>query len=390
MQHPVQLKVLNLRHSKCLTSIPDLSGTTNLESLILNDCTSLVEIHSSVSCLKKLKVLDVKGCTQLESFPACISSDSLETFILSGCQKLKKFPEISCKIEHLLELPLDETGIEEIPSSIDNLKGLVTLSMKNCKMIKHLPNSICNFSDLKNLVLSGCTQLESLPENISNIKSLETLEVGGTAITGLPCIEGLNNLTALSLAGCRRIERWHLSLPLHCLEDLNLSDCNLMGLPTGIDCLSQLNVLNLSGNKFRSLPESIKQLYSLKYLYLARCGEIKSLPLLPPGILHVDASNCWSLERISQPLLASSPGDYFRWNKKVAFILFNCPRLAWYEEGSFMLESVKNFQDIPQLQSESCVEQLTSSPQNLPEMKTWSSLSPQVFSFHLCFSQTCG
>ncbi|PPD66336.1 hypothetical protein GOBAR_DD36785 [Gossypium barbadense] len=68
--------------------------------------------------------------------------ESIEIFILSGCLKLLKFPEIDGKMEGLLEHYSDETGIQELPSSIRNLEKLVLLNLKDCSTLASLPRSI--------------------------------------------------------------------------------------------------------------------------------------------------------------------------------------------------------------------------------------------------------
>ena len=64
-----KLKFLDVRHSYYLRRTPDFSGITNLEALILNNCTRLVELHQSVGCLTNLATLDLAGCNKLTELP---------------------------------------------------------------------------------------------------------------------------------------------------------------------------------------------------------------------------------------------------------------------------------------------------------------------------------
>lgn len=88
------MKYLNLSHSQKLIRTPDFSGTPNLERLVLEGCTSLIEIKFSVGDLGKLVLLNLKNCRNLKTLPKRIRLEKLEILILSGCSKLKAFPEI--------------------------------------------------------------------------------------------------------------------------------------------------------------------------------------------------------------------------------------------------------------------------------------------------------
>ncbi|KAM7478306.1 hypothetical protein LguiA_026519 [Lonicera macranthoides] len=86
-----RLELLNLSHCHGLTITPNLSGLPKLESLILQDCINLVEVHYSVIELKRLRLLDLKGCTNLRKLPSGFAQkpNSVEQLILIGCSKLK-------------------------------------------------------------------------------------------------------------------------------------------------------------------------------------------------------------------------------------------------------------------------------------------------------------
>jgi hypothetical protein len=55
-----KLKVLNLEGSKCLIRSPNFLQVPHLEILILEGCTSLIEVHESIGDLKKLVFLNLQ------------------------------------------------------------------------------------------------------------------------------------------------------------------------------------------------------------------------------------------------------------------------------------------------------------------------------------------
>ena len=305
-----------------MIEIPDLSRAPNLKQLILQRCTKLYKIHASVGDLKRLIQLDLNGCKCLEILPHKISLEALEFFNLSGCSKLKKFPDIVENMSHLSKLCLSETAI------------------KDCKNLSSVPIAICSLMSLRTLNLSGCSRLDELPENLGKIESLEELDLSGTAITGLPSsIIHLKNLKVLSLSRCvglssNKLMRFPLMQPrrspnsmgmlersligLCSLTELDLSYCNVQTIPNDLGCLSSLQMLNLNGNNFVCLPESIIQLSNLEYLFMRGCTHLRMLPELSLNIKYIDARKCTSLETL--PL---RPESDFR----PKFCRLNCDKL---------------------------------------------------------------
>ena len=217
----------------------------NLEVLDVKACTRLRKVHESVEVLKSLSVLNLEGCKNLQSFPVFYVLKSLKILNLQGCSKLDKFPENLEELEHLEELDVGGTAITQVPSSIARLTNLQKLSFQKC--------------------------------NSQPWWSTYLLRTN-TRYLALPSLAGLCKLTTL-----------------------NLSECNLLEgtLPKDLDSLCSLKKLNLSKNKFVSLPESIKRLSKLGILHLENCERLRSLPKLPSNIIFVGAEGCHSLEDVS-------------------------------------------------------------------------------------------
>lgn len=147
---------MRLCHSKDLIGTPDLTGLPNLEEMDLRGCTRLCDIHPSLMLHKNLISLNLKDCTNLTILRNKIATIRLRKLVLSGCSKLKKFPEIVGSMECLVELFLDGTAIEELPSSIQLLTGLILLNLENCTNLVGLPSSMDGLTSLRTLNLFGC------------------------------------------------------------------------------------------------------------------------------------------------------------------------------------------------------------------------------------------
>jgi Leucine-rich repeat (LRR) protein len=237
----------------------------------------------------------------------------------------KKILEFGGNMERVCKLYLDGTAITKLPNSIEHLTGLASLNLRDCKNLVCLPNTNFNFKFLKDVDISECSKLERLPENLGNAESVEELNVSGTAIRQVPSSIGLlKNLEMLSFRGCKQLsssqsKSWYYellpfistprspetidlllsSLSSACsLTKLDLSDCNLNTIPNDIGCLFPLQHLNLSGNDFVCLPESINGLSNLIWMYLDNCTSLRSLSKLPLNIYRIEAAGCVSLEML--------------------------------------------------------------------------------------------
>ncbi|VYS58565.1 unnamed protein product [Arabidopsis thaliana] len=87
------LKWMNLFHSKNLKELPDFSTATNLQTLILCGCSSLVELPYSIGSANNLQKLHLCRCTSLVELPASIGNlHKLQNVTLKGCSKLEVLP----------------------------------------------------------------------------------------------------------------------------------------------------------------------------------------------------------------------------------------------------------------------------------------------------------
>ncbi|XP_048436763.1 TMV resistance protein N-like [Pyrus x bretschneideri] len=228
-------------------------------------------------------------------------------------------------MKNVSEMILSETAIEKIHSSIGHLVGLKELCLMDCKNLLNLPRAICNLKSLRHLDVGGCSKIDKLPGDMDHLERLDCRD------TMTEPLVGMKNLRFLVFegSGAKARERWgHLlsfrlgkSRPdppdwglvlsslnrLHSLRQLYLVDVELCegDIPDDIGCLSFLERLDISGNNFVSLPESIRHLSKLKYLGLEGCKSLQELPPLPSNV-YVYLDNCTSLKRLTDASKLSS------------------------------------------------------------------------------------
>ncbi|KAL3355279.1 hypothetical protein AABB24_019373 [Solanum stoloniferum] len=282
------LRRLVLSGCENLRGTPDFTYMTNLEDLVLEECRNLKKVHHSLKESKKLKKLNLRECKSLERFE-CVSGESLEYLSMQGCSSLEKFPKI-----------------------IQHQSSLTELDLSGMKNLTKLKSSIGKLKHLVMLKVSYCSKLKSLPEEIGDLENLEILEARYTLISKLPSsIVRLNRLKLLTFAKQKsevgREDGVRFVFPrvnggLRSLEDLDLSYCNLIDeeLPEDIESLSSLKKLNLRGNNFERLPQSMAQLGSLQSLDLTDCKKLTQLPEFPRQLDTIYAD--WSNDSICKSL----------------------------------------------------------------------------------------
>lgn len=269
MQSLVNLKEIDLRSCERLVEVPDLCMATSLEELTLAQCKSLRRVHPSILSLHELKNLDLEGCTELGSLQTGNHLRSLINLRLSNCSSLSEF---SVSSEQLERVWLDGTIIQELPQSIWRCKKLRLLDLQGCDNLHGFGgigigsgSSSSSSSSLESLVLSGCKQLNApnLCFSLDALRSLTSLDLRNCCnLQTLPdSIALLSSLQRLSLSGSNVVS---LSSPnilnmLSQLKELLLDDCRELvslphELPPSLRVLSAVNCTSLETTHLTPLP----------------------------------------------------------------------------------------------------------------------------------------
>ncbi|KAK3430322.1 hypothetical protein EUGRSUZ_E01865, partial [Eucalyptus grandis] len=300
------LKVLNLTGCMKMRKTPNLSFHVNLERLILESCENLVQIHTSISQLKKLVFLNLKDCnnlrelpnemgaleslrellldsTAIEEIPEWRRMKKLEILSLDKCTLLNKFSFVGCAAA-ATTLSLVDSHLTQLPKSIENFNSLIHLNLSSTNM-RELPDVTGNMKNLK--VLKMRCPLRKLSSTIGMLEKLEELEAWGT-FKEIP-----NNIGNL-----RRLKNLILGSPrISMVPRLPKSLVNLCCKTTSMETLPNfsnlINLRNLSCLLLISPPylSDLVLLSQLKKLKLQRC-HLQCLPRLPTNLSYLSIKSC--------------------------------------------------------------------------------------------------
>ncbi|KAL1220492.1 Disease resistance protein RPS6 [Cardamine amara subsp. amara] len=264
------LTAMNLSGSEYLKEIPDLSMATNLKTLNLSDCSSLVDLPLSIRNLNKLEMLEMSGCTNLRTLPSGINLQSLVSLELRKCSQLNSFPKISTNI---LFLNLDETAIEEIPSDL-RFQNLINLHMEGIKST-NLWERVQPLTPLMTMVSPSLKKL-----SLSDISSLVELPFS---------IQNLNQLTDLSITRCTNLETLPTEINLEFLEVLNFNGCSrLKSFP---DISANITRLYLNQTCIEEVPRWIEKFSKLRWLHMVKCFKLSCVSLNICKLKHLEVAN---------------------------------------------------------------------------------------------------
>ncbi|CAH2066983.1 unnamed protein product [Thlaspi arvense] len=241
-----QLRRLDVSGSKNLTELPDLSRATLLEELIMKDCTGLKRAPDSIGRLSCLRKLDLSHCDGLMNLQTYLSEKTV----------------------------LPERGLR-----------------RRRQIILRLPGAVKKLSSLANLSIEGKIHigLWHLKGNAEHLSFISEQQIRDEMITmpkvKSPMVTSFYDFKSLSI---KRFSYTEDGSPFRCisfsgfpcLAELSLINLNIKKIPDDIGLLHSLEKLDLSGNDFRSLPTSMKNLSNLKYLRLSHCINLEAFPEL--------------------------------------------------------------------------------------------------------------
>ena len=221
--------------------------SSNLEKLLLEGCSSLVEVHQSIGHSKSLVCLNISGCSQLKELPECMGD-----------------------IESFTELLADGINNEQFLSSVGHLRCVRKLSLRGhwrCNLpYRPSPNS----SWISAFLLAPTSTIWRV--------------LGKLKLVNYGLSERATN--AVDFGG------------LSSLEELDLSRNKFFGLPSGIGILSKLRLLRIAlCSNLVSIPELPS---NLEHLDAYGCVSMQwvRLPIQAKKYLNLDMFCCSDLVEI--------------------------------------------------------------------------------------------
>lgn len=245
-----------LKGNACLSGLKNLESlsldSNELVSLDVSGCNQLVSIYCGQNqlteikyekslCLKVLSLndnkltgsFDLSGCSNLESL--VLSNNNLVSLDLSGCNQLAG---IYCDKNQLTEIKYEKSLPLEALSLNDNkLTGLLDLSgCSNLKSLYIINNAITN------LDLSGCSNLSFITCDNNKITYIDTSELTNLSYLSI----GKNQLTTLDLTHNKLLST--LWCESNLLNELKIEGCD------------ELRLLSCSNNNLNSLTYTSKKI----------------------------------------------------------------------------------------------------------------------------------
>ena len=259
---PVELQ------NQLTTLPPEIAELGDLQELFLtrNQFTTFPDV---VAELQNLRILNLGG-NQLSSLPPQLTQlRSLREFYLHN-NKFQTIPPVVFELECLEKVNLAGSPVAEIDPAIGALSNLKEFVLGG-SLLTSLPDVVASLSQLETLWLWGCN-FSSIPPLVFTMTQLKMLSIG-KFIKEIPAeIRFLTNLELLNVSGNELIRIAPEIGSLKNLVELELGYYSwgnqLTQVPPEIGQLQKLEKLRLDSNQLRFLPDTLADLANLKDLIL--------------------------------------------------------------------------------------------------------------------------
>lgn len=172
------------------------------------------------------------------------------------------------KVAHLNFLDMSKTHLKELSPDIGNLVNLTRMVISYNELTK-LPSEIKNLKKLKFLDVSH-NSLVDLPSELSTLTELQSINVSSNELTTIPPLNDITKLVTLNICYNKFTE-----LPVSVCDaklihftDLIANNNAIGEIPTEIEHLAGLKVLNLGENALVEVPGELGNCTKVKELNL--------------------------------------------------------------------------------------------------------------------------
>ncbi|XP_048131445.1 disease resistance protein RUN1-like [Rhodamnia argentea] len=182
---------------------------------------------------EKLKFLDLSHCESLENTNFLSDFKNLEVLILNFCG-----------------------GLQQIDSSIGDMKALLRLEPCFYTSLAELPAEIGKSRALEQLLLQHTRALSTLPDSMGRLQNLETLNISWSGVRGLPSAIGRPRKLRHSDASCCKDLEGEMPGSIGSLENLEILNIFVAGVeelpigaPISVGPSLQLNIFGCHRSK---------------------------------------------------------------------------------------------------------------------------------------------
>ncbi|RYR01377.1 hypothetical protein Ahy_B06g080251 [Arachis hypogaea] len=249
------------------------------------------------------------------------------------------FPTWVLNCKYLRYLDLADSTFEILPRSISKLKHLRYLSLRDNGRVKKLPASICNLQNLEELNLSGCVELQTLPEKLRNLINLRRISITTKQFV-LPedDLANLCLLERLHIYECDNLESPFVGVKLPTLRFLWITRCkNLKSLPLDkhhFPQLEQFVVDECVKFELSDGHEDMNSVLRLKALFFCMVVNFpRSLHGYANTLQTLVFLRCYELEALPEWLLNMTSLKFLH--------IWSCPRLLSLPSGIHCLKALE-------------------------------------------------
>ncbi|KAJ3449384.1 hypothetical protein M0812_05531 [Anaeramoeba flamelloides] len=255
---------------------------------------NLVKIPKELQNFTQLKSLNVAG-NQIQKYPKWLTKNTTLTYLNCTYNSLETLPPAVFKLFSLEQLDAGFNLIKTISPSIGSLNALTRLDLRH-NNLKYLPTTINSLINLETLVLLN-NNLVSLPI-LDGLQNLQHLHLDANMIVEISekSFQGLSSLERLILS-YNQIE----NLPKLLMKDLcnlkrfEIDGNNLKTIGKGFQALKKLKILEANGNELVEIDQQVFKLPKLEKLSLSNnhlkelCGD--QVEDLTDSLIELNLSN---------------------------------------------------------------------------------------------------
>ena len=297
-----QLKLQDTSYVVDARLLSSLGSAVHLRHLQLFGISSRVLVSDSltcVTCLSQLRKLELADCEDHRR----VVQQQFPHF----------FPTQICNLPNLITLHIQSPLVTHIDSAITGFSSLQTLMLNGCSL-EEVSCVLVKLAHLHTLCLADNIGLASnkapdewWPQDLTKLMSLTELDLSSCEVCGVPVSLGkLAHLSVLDFSG-----NWAdpgIMLPpdvgsCTAIRSISLNACSLKRVPDCLCTLSMMEFLGLANNQLMELPEALIGLELLQNIDLAH-NNFRTFPTVLaglPSLARISFKGCTSLQ-IVEPL----------------------------------------------------------------------------------------